>query len=162
MPKALKTDWGALRALYAAGATVKEISQNTGINENTIYRRSQRGNWKMDKAKVLYPDETTKAHSSSVPKASEKALPVVQMMANQFALNKQKFLESGANVSTVGMKMLSDQIELIKNDTQLSATEKLANISKIAGDLMKTATPVFGLKDSTPIQVGMQVQILSE
>ena len=172
MPKALDTDWEAIRALYAAGATAQDIADKTGLKANTIRVKAARGKWKGDKQGILSdslkrsPQQGKNLRASqdtSILKVKTTDLSrTVNLMANQFSQQKEKFLRAGGNVASVGMEMLSEQIERIKNDSELSATEKLANISKIAGELMKTATPVFGLKDSTPIQVGMQVNILSD
>lgn len=161
----LDTDWGAIRALYAAGATIKELSQSTGIKPFTIYQRRHREKWDLDKQGIMQKGVALNQDAKSVQKRIRKISPLsngVETVLNAYSLHKQKFLNAGADVATTGMMHLSDMIQEVKNDIQLTQIEKLATISKIAGEFMKTATPVFGLKDNAAVTVGVQLQILSE
>ena len=155
MPKPLNIDWGAARALYVAGVEPNRIASDMGIDVKSLHKRADRGKWQEERELVKTLPKGHRVQGKGIQPLDESLSKIVEIVHNTLESHKKQFLESGAKVSSVGMRKLSERID------SAESLDDLSDIAAVADSFTKTAKPVFGLNDQqTTSQV--QVNFLSE
>jgi hypothetical protein len=160
MPPALNVDWKAIQALYVAGIDATTLGNQFGVDRKAISKRSIRFGWQDErkraeelKASILRP--LASDHVSSL-KPMNSGETVARVATSLMAEQKKRFLEAGGDVAMRGIELTRKHLG--ENDS----LEHLANVGAVADSFVKVAKPIFGLNDTSAVQVGVQVNVLSE
>lgn len=119
--KPIATDWGAIKALFLSGITLKELSERFGVKEGTLKSRSSREGWAVPSERVM----------ATIATPTEKSTQILHdIWAERGALIREKEFRISEKVLTHAEQMPED--ELLKKADGL---DKLAKMGRRATGL---------------------------
>lgn len=165
MPAALRVDWSGIRAANVAGATLEQLSQQTGISLGTLKARSMREGWTTH-AKAIR--EALPIHATSMQPCVTVDATTGKLIPNSESIVQnamQPSATSGADAMAKVLKTVSDKTRLCistaahKMAAQAAKDPKLANANELHS-VAKTAGLIHGweAKQSSPaVMVNLQI-----
>lgn len=174
MPKAIEgINWDTIALEYGMGATSFELAEKYGLNPITIRQRATRKGWSHTQVKTRLEASqapSTNTDTQNNQNASQSIVApkngvvtehrahvtdLILIAKNALEEKKNEFLASGAALATSTMRKLSDEAQ------PLDAVSS-AKLAMMAEGALKIGKTVFGLGDGTSVQLGFQINILSE
>jgi hypothetical protein len=136
--KPIAADWGAIKALFLSGVTLKELSERFQIKLGTLQSRSGREKWAL-------PPERLKANMAN---PTEKS---TQILHDIWAERAAKVRESEHSIS----ERLTEYASQMSEDQLLAKIDKL----KIAVDMGRRAT---GLDKEEKEKASVNIAVLGD
>lgn len=122
MPAAIPADWSAIAALAASGHTLEDLSEQFGINFNTMKARCRRGGWKL--AREVVQAERVERATDAKPTARNGVDVVAQTLAQRHKHTKLGLSMFTARAARVASKL--PKKELLENAPAVKAVADIA------------------------------------
>lgn len=152
MPAALKVDWGAARALYVGGLDAEDVAKQLDIEASAVRQRVHRGKWNQERENLKNLVKTNPAK-----KEDSVSQSVINALHGTFTSWKESAIhdvaQAGAAIAANLRKMATDPSATY--DTQSIAFQQFEPASRVL-------KPFLGLNDAQQVNVGVQVNMLTE
>ena len=122
MPKAIRTDWQAIRLLVCAGTTYREAAEQFQITEAVIRKRASREKWPTpravrEKAKELMAIKRSKGQDDQ----HQPIVPMSQRVTNELVTAKmaENWLEKGESHRVLAFEMANSSLQKAAKGTSV-------------------------------------------